>query len=261
MTSTEPSKVYAAVGSCIYCGSSDDLRKEHIIPLGLGGNWILPKASCKSCGTTTGKFEQFCLRPMLGPLRIRMKLPTRRPNERPSNIEIEFIDKKGARKHKNFSVENIPALCMGYRWPAPGLLRNISSSDQFEGNLVVRTFNDELKPHLDPDGTRMKLGSINIAAFARMLAKIGHSYAIAELGLNGFSPMLPDLILGKSTDLPYLVGGDASSSPLTEFEQELHSVYLQNCISNGVIYILASIRLFSFLGMPRYHVVVGKAHA
>ncbi len=41
--------IYQEVGSCIYCGSTDNLSNEHIIPYGLGGNLELPKSSCSRC--------------------------------------------------------------------------------------------------------------------------------------------------------------------------------------------------------------------
>lgn len=92
-----------------------------------------------------------------------------------------------------------------------------------------------------------------------MLAKIGHSYAVANMPPNSFEPMLPNLILGNDTDLyaSYLVGGDKSGwSPKSA--PCLHSVYLQDCTSGGVTYTLAGITLFEIVGMPRYHVIVGR---
>jgi 5-methylcytosine-specific restriction endonuclease McrA len=51
-----PSKIYAPKNSCIYCGVSDGkLSDEHIIPLSLGGNMILPKASWNSIGDRPGQ--------------------------------------------------------------------------------------------------------------------------------------------------------------------------------------------------------------
>src|SRR3954447_14879910 len=50
MKLTSPPRVYPPVGFCIYCGTrKGDLRRENIIPFGLGGNLILPKASCRDC--------------------------------------------------------------------------------------------------------------------------------------------------------------------------------------------------------------------
>jgi hypothetical protein len=52
---------------------------------------------------------------------------------------------------------------------------------------------------------------------ARMLAKIAHAYAVAELGLGSFTPFLTDIIL--ALQLPFcfevraLSGGLMSSTP------------------------------------------------
>jgi hypothetical protein len=49
--------------SCIYCGTQADqteakeLSDEHIIPYALGGNLVLPKASCDRCAKETHAFE------------------------------------------------------------------------------------------------------------------------------------------------------------------------------------------------------------
>ena len=47
--------------------------------------------------------------------------------------------------------------------------------------------------------------------FARLLAKIAHSFAVAELGLTGFNPFLHNLIRGIPPLYPfYYVGGSFS---------------------------------------------------
>jgi hypothetical protein len=258
MESIEGPTTYDPVGACIYCGTCEgQLTREHIIPLGLGGNWVLPQASCNACAAITRDIEQFCLRPMLGPFRIRLKLPTRRPKERPATLPIEYVRTDGERERSSVPSEQFPGVCFGFRWPAPGLLRGQPPTENFEGDLVVRYIESEMRVHATPDRRKVKLGAINMLLFARMLAKIAHSYAVANLGLNAFTPLLPDLILGKSAVAPWLVGGDTSGSvPATQ--QDLHSVYLQNCMTAGVEYTLVAVRLFGFVGMPRYHVVVGK---
>src|ERR1039458_6193088 len=58
---------YKPVGKCIYCsaeryrpGSHASLSDEHIIPLSIGGQIVLPKASCAKCENITTTFEDKC---------------------------------------------------------------------------------------------------------------------------------------------------------------------------------------------------------
>jgi len=183
---------------------------------------------------------------------------TRRPKERPTTLPLEIIRTDGVRERGTVPAEGFPGVCFGFRWPAPGLLLGQPPADNFEGELVARFIEREVWAHATPDGRKVKLGAVNMLLFARMLAKIAHSYAVANLGLSAFSPMLPDLILGRSAAAPWLVGGDASRPP-PETDPSLHHVYLQRCLTSGVEYVLVAVRLFAFVGMPRYHVVVGAA--
>lgn len=49
---------------------------------------------------------------------------------------------------------------------------------------------------------------IKVVDLARMLAKIAHSYAVAEVGLGSFMPLMGDFILERQEfDENYLVGG------------------------------------------------------
>src|SRR5262245_1110250 len=85
---TQP-KLFPPVGRCIYCDTADGpLSKEHVIPFGLGGNFILPRASCKACAKITSAFERTCLRQMYGDLRTKYGAPSRRPKKRPKYIPL-----------------------------------------------------------------------------------------------------------------------------------------------------------------------------
>ncbi len=53
------------VGCCIYCGTTNDLTREHATPRGLAGTHTLLKASCRKCANITRDIETKILR---GPL-------------------------------------------------------------------------------------------------------------------------------------------------------------------------------------------------
>jgi 5-methylcytosine-specific restriction endonuclease McrA len=55
---------------CIYCGRTDGLTEEHVVPFALGGNLIIPDASCPSCRDMTSAFETKVLRGFMHDARI-----------------------------------------------------------------------------------------------------------------------------------------------------------------------------------------------
>ena len=58
--------------------------------------------------------------------------------------------------------------------------------------------------------------SLKPLVFARLLAKIAHTFSIAYLGIDSFTPLLSPLILGETDTAAHLVGrGDPPTSPTT----------------------------------------------
>lgn len=251
--------VHKPVGYCIYCGKkAGKLTREHIIPFGLGGTWVLPKASCQMCATITSNVERFCLRPMLGQFRIHMKLPTRRRDKRPGALPLEIVRADGTVLKKDVSVEELPITYIGFDWPPPRLLEGKPPQQTFDGQIVVRHMGPESFLKHGTAGDKIKIGSVSMPIFARMLAKIAHSFAVANLPPGQFRPMLPEFILGLADiNASSLVGGDKSGWSPTN-EPQLHSVCLQDYVANHQTYVLARISLFDFFKLPAYHVVVGQ---
>jgi hypothetical protein len=93
--------------------------------------------------------------------------------------------------------------------------------------------------------------------FSRVLAKMAHSFAVAELGLDGFCPSLLDLIHGRNVEVaPELVGCEIEIPPATS--GRLHEI---GFISHPE-YVVVRIRLFASSavddrGTPVYLVVAG----
>jgi hypothetical protein len=74
-------------------------------------------------------------------------------------------------------------------------------------------------------------------------------------GPGSFTPLVLDLILGKTADINWLVGTDEEFAT----KDALHDIALGKRVVEGKTYVIADIQLFCRYGAPRYHVVVGEA--
>ncbi len=94
--------------------------------------------------------------------------------------------------------------------------------------------------------------------FARMLAKIAYSFVVGEFGLDSFRPLPQtlDVILVRTTNVSYLVGGDWELPPPDP--KGMHLLIPSCLIKPGGAFIIVEIRLFPAFETPQYRVVVGE---
>jgi hypothetical protein len=258
-------KVYGdPVGRCIYCGESDGLTDEHVVPLGLSGNFVLPKASCKRCNSITSAFERKVLRGFMHEARTAGQFPTRRPKQRPRTLPLKV--KRGD------SLESI-ALPSD---ESPGFLHLpkldraafLTGRAPVYGVTVVGV--EILYFGKRPDDVATTLGAdtieatvnVDVAAFVRMLAKIGYAFAVAARGpypLNEV-PILP-LILGSADDGGTWVGS-ADYRLVVEAKLPQHGLALlpATAVVDGSTeeILVAHVKLFASAGATGYEVVVRR---
>ncbi|MET4016296.1 hypothetical protein [Bradyrhizobium sp. S3.2.12] len=253
-------RAYAPAWLCIYCSdgriieaTKRKLNREHIIPFGLGGTATLPRASCKACARITGAIEQSCLRMMLGTTRIRLNLPTRRPEERPSEMQIVLIDGNKTIE-RTIPASEFPLTIPGLLLPPPGILTGDKPHDRMVGKFWMIRENETADKYLKPGGG-YRAGTFNNHIFMQMLAKIAHSFAVAEWGFHSFRPLLRDLIIGPLQTASYWVGGNGDPKPADA--GGLHRLELKRELRLGTEYIVCYIRLFANFGAPEYRIVVG----
>jgi hypothetical protein len=258
-------KRYPPVGRCIYCGdpqydqSEPDrvLGDEHIIALSLGGTLVLPEASCKACEKLTSGYDTHCAEQFAGPNREHLGLRSRRRNKHRSQVPI-MRDIGGRLQRVSIPVTDHSAALLMFNFQFPRALLGLPPTEEFTGTIVMASL------HPDP-GRRSRLtGNVNIVrrggfdapTFGRMLAKVAHSYAVAERGLEGFEPVLPNLIRGIGPQyLSYYIGGDPGLGPQSANRHEL-SLDVYNNVE-ALDFLVVRIRLFADRGMPPYNVVVG----
>jgi hypothetical protein len=250
---------YDPVGQCIYCGATDNLSDEHIMPLAIGGHWILPKASCRNCARITSKFEQSFCRTTYGPLRIQLDLPTRRKKERPQTLPV--YDFSAGRKGEaiELPIDEHPTAVAFFKFAMPRIMRGLDDdgSHGIEGIYLVRPDSSvfrALNEKYDMDDLR-PTARIQPISFARTVAKIAHSFSVAEIGLGKFKPYLLDLILGRSESIGYLIGGDDREFPRTV---ALHEIRIGIKTVHHKKLAAVAIRLFGEIGAPLYWAVSGE---
>ncbi|MHB1678671.1 MAG: hypothetical protein ACYCSS_14290 [Sulfuriferula sp.] len=259
---------YPAVGFCIYCGSdkyaegSDcKLGDEHIVPEGLGGRLILKEASCNACETITSRTEMEWLRSSYYAARVQKGLGKKKkrvPTTLPLKVTIN-----GTVVTKAVPLKKYPAMVVTLLFDTPEILLGLGPVDKvLSGGVAVGilpTFGELMKEHLAQGTVTFEPPRISATStqLGRMLAKIAHAYAVAELGIKGFNAVLQPIILGIDTrHLAYYIGGSREIPPPIPCHYNL-SLSVSPSPTGQKFYEVAIRLLSDIQGMPMYRVVVG----
>lgn len=117
---------YPPVGRCIYCGSKEALTDEHIIAYSLGGDVILPKASCRPCAAITANLEGVIGRPIFGPMRSYYEIQKRKRAEE-YTVSMIFETEMG-NEIRQISVKDAPPFLFLRPFDPPGILDGLAPS-------------------------------------------------------------------------------------------------------------------------------------
>ena len=262
----QPLKKYPSPDKCIYCGKNENLSDEHIIPYALGGNLVLEKSSCSECAAITSAFERTCLRTMYGPLRLLYDLPTRRPKKRPKQLPLKVKFSPEETEHQIVLVDQnkYPFIITFPYFDTPGIV-NGNQIHQSGGPKSKRFWIRGASPYYSFHGLMEKLLSelraheifpeskAEVPAFCKLIAKIAHSFAVAEIGLSGFEPILePIIITDQLSNCMHYIGSAGNDEPPQNILHDLKILEFKNINA-----ILVKIRLLCKLGTPTYIVAVG----
>jgi hypothetical protein len=253
---------YPAVGRCIYCGrTAPPLREEHIIAYALAGTTTLPDASCDDCGTITGRVEQQCCNVSINHLRFPMKFPSRKGKGKHRLLPLIGTDASGKLIRLHTEVADNP---VGLALPVLDMPRILLGMPDFpldRMNIQVWRYGppqERIAEMARKHGLKSVAANVDAPAMARMIAKIAHSFAVAEFGVDTFTPLLLNVILTDGANWPHLVGG--TDEPIEKADQK----NLMHSLDAGIVrlatgsYLVVKVRLFTRFNAPTYQAVVGS---
>jgi hypothetical protein len=259
-----PRKIYPSVGSCIYCSATDNLSDEHIVPYGLGGRYVLPKASCPRCAKVTSRIERDCLRTMFGDLRasLNIKGRKRRPKDkykpRPmyAHLDGRLRAYESPDSDKRLSLAAMPAFY------APTIISGVCRIRHpipavWGGGHVGKNAADVVRRTVRHDVSRIASWvSFHPTVLAKMIAKIGFAFAMAE-ARGKFKPLIAAQIVElEPWQFNFLVGGEPAPVKAGGGEFEMGLTSVKSALDAH--YLMARIRFFGALGTPVYYAVVGE---
>jgi HNH endonuclease len=250
-----PSRI-PSKGRCIYCGKDDvRLTDEHFLPLSLGGQHVIEKASCHVCADITKKFEQHVARDMWGDARNSYNAPSRRRNTRPTHITLH--DPNYSSRTVRVPYSEYPAPLIFYKMHRAGLLEGLPEDVDISSAWHLVAVADEIKAKAFEQKFGVKLTAKfrhMPESFGRLLAKIGYGQILCSFDPWEFRPLCLPYILGQKRNISYIVGGTHDIPEPIPVGYSLSTIAFGD---HSRIFLVAEIRLYANAHTPAYHVVVG----
>jgi HNH endonuclease len=246
-------KNYSDPAQCIFCQKEPGTTDEHIIPRGIGGNLIIRHGTCQTCLEKIAPFEARLMNSDFEAARVFLGISSKTGKTR--NKLKTPISKQGDNKtleDKYLHSDKHTGAVIFINYPPPGIEENRYMLERFPQSvsIIVKCFVEEGRP-----------GSVvgpqwDSTDFPRLLAKIAHSYWIAENGSDSAASVLPKFILGdEESGLGYYLGGYHKTSVPGE---DLHFLHCGVNVVKGVRYAYVDIGLFSSYGpQTNYRVYIG----
>lgn len=249
--------------ACIYCGSGEQLSREHILAYAMGGTTTIPNGSCESCRQITHAFETAVLRGPMWMVRYIQNLPSgTKHRDFPATIPVKIIVNDEVRTI-DAPRDEAPILLPFPVFEPPGYLEPGKTDLQLK-EVVTGSFGADPKEFGKKHGaSRLEItigpygviGPYDVTAFARMLAKTAYAAAHA-CGLLSRLKNREELVHVMMHE-PNIIGRFVGTVP------EPYRKYpgLQHRISNHILpvhrILYSTVQLFASAGAPSYIVILG----
>jgi HNH endonuclease len=264
-----PTRRLSPASRCIYCGATGaPLSEEHVVPDGLGGDLVIPEASCSECARATHRAETHLIKGLLQYPRSIVGVVSRKRKRAPRNIPVQMgsgeprdpshrvVDHSAPLLFPFPITDDLPGVLSGYPAGAGPAVRI--------GLFGQQDWLDRGRAWLGGSG-QFKVGfSMHLGVAGQALAKIAHAFACAKLGTRGFEPLLTDYIRANEPPFDGHHIGIFSSDGIQP--DVLHYLDVQlvparrsstGLILRDPVYVVF-VRLFAHMPSPSVLVVVGR---
>lgn len=247
--------------SCIYCGSTDQLSSEHVVPYAWGGTVQVHNGSCEVCRLITSEFENYALNDgAMAHVRKAIGLPSRsnhRSVKGPIDMAIEGQDGRALMIEAGTDTPAILGLPLFVR---PGLLSGDGTrvSLDLEG-LVAAAFGADLSTFMEGHsaaGAVQRESAKRVMAFAQTIAKIAYGWAwrdgvIERLGAAGG---LVDAFMRYPERLGAFLG--TKPPPYERYSGYKLRIEYKLLMPRQLVYL--EVQMFADAAAPIYEVVLGR---
>lgn len=264
---TTPPLRYKPAKQCIYCGAkAKKLTKEHIIAHAFAGDsLILPSASCGKCQEKTRDWETYCSRHLWWPFRTRVGAPSS-GKQPPSSFEVKHIRVRSITEDSHIDYGQLgttkvapmefPFSFIALAFPPPGALIGRAPNASIQYRVDCKISEEEFRRFAPNSGDGFRIAPMDLEKYCRMLCKVAHAYAVAELGQDAFHPALTDFIRGSPLhNCWHWIGGEWDNPPPSP---SFHEIAWEIIAHDSRWFVAVDIRLFAFIGSPQYRIVVGE---
>jgi hypothetical protein len=220
---------------------------------------ILPNSSCEKCRKITHNFETACMKRALLPYRYHTGL-VRHPDQLQEQIPLGVTVGPEAIGQYVAPDDHPYCLVLPKLESPPGILAGLTpAQSHFKIRYQLAVFGEEVQGSVEEHGRgHIHTHMIDFEPYWKMVAKIAYGFAVGEIGLDGFRPVIHDFITGKKPELgAYLIGDCADALPP---QQGHHRLAWKFEVTQRRTWISVAVGLFRGHGeTPVYSVIVGSA--
>lgn len=246
-------------GFCIYCRSTNQLSREHVVPYALGGTLTITEGSCEVCRKKTQEFENDVLTGPMRMVRYLQNLPSS-TKHRSVPRTVELLVKLGETEQPiEIPIEKAPILLDFYEFGEPKYLEASKGTSLDVGSVVTGSYGQDpgqVISELSAKGMTIAGAPRRPVAFARMIAKIAYCFAFVQGHIRRLEN--PSELIDAFMENLDLIGRFVGSvpPPFVKYEGVSIRLAIKVLASEGIAY--AEVQLFAASGAPTYIVVLGR---